>query len=71
MERNLALDCSNDNAPTEPDYLVIHCPRETRVMPWDDLSRYLLEWFRSKGWTIDREPDAFVAHTPWRPEVMQ
>ncbi len=66
----IALDSGNDNTP-EPDYLVIHCPRETRVMRWDDLSRYLCEWFRSQGWSIHREPGAIVAHTPWRPEVVQ
>jgi hypothetical protein len=69
MHDNL-LDCvTNDNPLTEPDMLIIHCPRVVQAAPWGDWAIETLSYLKGLGWIERRERDAVHVISPLHPAM--
>lgn len=66
---NITLDCVQINHPTEPDMLIIHCPRVVQAAPWGDWAIDTLAYLKHLGWTERRERDAVHVISPLHPAI--
>lgn len=57
----------NTQANSEPEYLVIHCPRVVQVSPWCEWAASTLEELRRYGWIERREHGAVNIICPGHP----
>jgi hypothetical protein len=65
--------CTDDNrqAQSDPEYLVIHCPRVVQVSPWGEWAEATLADLKRWGWIERRERDAVNIIWPGHPASLQ
>lgn len=59
----------HDDPASEPDMLVIHCPRIVQAAPWGDWAADMLAYLKSIGWIERRERDAVHVISPLHPAM--
>lgn len=71
MARLIDYSLGRGNDDTEPELLIIHCPRVVQVTPWCDWAAEMLITLKGYGWIERRMDGAVHIITPLHPAVMQ